>query len=112
MVKRYDAGLLSDYGGGNVEWWQDYLRAEIERCNDHYEAEIAAQEAELASLQKTAEGISHQCTILNGKLSLYRKAVGPVIALLKDGFDPGSMLVAEKLQDCIRILGEAGNERI
>jgi hypothetical protein len=39
MVKRYDAGLLSDYGGGNVEWWQDYLRAEIERCNDHWEGD-------------------------------------------------------------------------
>ena len=46
MIKRYDAGLLSDYGGGNVEWWQDYLRAEIERCNDHWEADYAALEAE------------------------------------------------------------------
>ena len=32
----YDAGLLSDFGGGNVEWWQDYLRAELERANSHW----------------------------------------------------------------------------
>ena len=39
MGERYDAGLLNDWGGGNVEWWQDYLRAEIERSNDfHIEA--------------------------------------------------------------------------
>lgn len=36
----YDAGLLSDFGGGNVEWWQDYIRAELERAHDHYEAQF------------------------------------------------------------------------
>jgi hypothetical protein len=65
MVKRYDAGLLSDYGGGNVEWWQDYLRAEIERCNDHWEAEYddleekirwAAKEKELLELEIQQNG--------------------------------------------------------
>ncbi len=38
MAEEYDAGLLSDYGGGDVNWWQDYIRAEIGRANDyHYE---------------------------------------------------------------------------
>jgi len=32
----YDAGLLNDWGGGNVDWWLDYLRAEIGRANDHW----------------------------------------------------------------------------
>ncbi len=32
----YDAGLLNDFGGGDVGWWQDYLRAEIGRANDHW----------------------------------------------------------------------------
>lgn len=32
----YDAGMLNDWGGGNVSWWLDYLRAEIERANNHW----------------------------------------------------------------------------
>lgn len=35
-ISDYDAGLLNDWGGGNVEWWQDYLRAEIARANEHW----------------------------------------------------------------------------
>ena len=42
---RYDAGLLSDYGGGNVEWWQDYIRSELERAHDFYTAAFAQQPA-------------------------------------------------------------------
>ncbi|MCW2276331.1 hypothetical protein GJ654_18585 [Rhodoblastus acidophilus] len=38
----YDAGLLSDYGGGNVEWWQDYMRAELGCAHDFYEAQLSA----------------------------------------------------------------------
>lgn len=37
----YDAGLLNAYGGGDVDWWQDYLRAEIGRANDHWRAALA-----------------------------------------------------------------------
>lgn len=36
LVPDYDAGLLNDYGAGDVAWWQDYLRAEIGRANDHW----------------------------------------------------------------------------
>ena len=35
-LERYDAGLLGNGGGGDVEWWQDYLRAELERAHDFY----------------------------------------------------------------------------
>lgn len=37
----YDAGLLSDFGGGNVEWWQDYIRAELGRAHEFYQSQIA-----------------------------------------------------------------------
>ena len=37
----YDAGLLSDFGRGNVNWWHDYIRAEIGRCNDYWREQIA-----------------------------------------------------------------------
>ena len=36
----YDAGLLNDFGGGDVNWWHDYLRAEIERANEYWRALI------------------------------------------------------------------------
>lgn len=36
----YDAGYLNDYGGGNVSWWHDYIRAELDRAHDFYVAQI------------------------------------------------------------------------
>lgn len=41
-VDAYDAGLLNDHGGGDVGWWQDYIRAELGRAHDHYAAQVAA----------------------------------------------------------------------
>lgn len=38
----YDAGLLSDYGGGNVEWWQDYLRSELATAHEFYQLQVIA----------------------------------------------------------------------
>lgn len=46
MLDAYDAGLLNDYGGGDVGWWQDYLRAELARAHDHYVAQIEAFDAQ------------------------------------------------------------------
>jgi hypothetical protein len=39
----YDAGLLGDFGGGNVEWWQDYIRSELARAHDFYQSQPPAQ---------------------------------------------------------------------
>lgn len=36
----YSAGILNDFGGGNVGWWQDYIRAELERAHDFYQSQI------------------------------------------------------------------------
>lgn len=41
MLNRYDAGLLNDFGGGNVDWWWDYLRAELDRAHDFYQTQAA-----------------------------------------------------------------------
>jgi hypothetical protein len=35
-LDRYDAGLLGDGGGGDVDWWHDYIRAELERAHEFY----------------------------------------------------------------------------
>jgi hypothetical protein len=51
-VPDYDAGLLNDFGGGDVGWWQDYLRAEIGRANDHWRAALTAGNAETPDLDK------------------------------------------------------------
>jgi beta-galactosidase/beta-glucuronidase len=47
-LEEYDAGLLNDYGGGNVEWWQDYIRAELGRAYEHYQSQIATPPAQPA----------------------------------------------------------------
>ncbi len=46
-LSAYDAGLLNDYGGGDVGWWQDYIRAELARAHDFYQSQLsgAAQPA-------------------------------------------------------------------
>lgn len=36
----YDAGHLNDYGGGNVGWWHDYIRSELDRAHDFYQSQF------------------------------------------------------------------------
>jgi len=38
----YDAGLLSDYGGGDVDWWWRYIREELSRAHEFYAIQFAA----------------------------------------------------------------------
>jgi hypothetical protein len=40
LLDEYDAGLLSDFGSGDVSWWQDYMRAELERAHDYYQSQV------------------------------------------------------------------------
>lgn len=42
-VEPYDAGLLGDFGGGNVEWWQDYIRSELQRAHEFYESQLQSR---------------------------------------------------------------------
>jgi hypothetical protein len=32
----YDPGLLNTYGGGNEDWWLDYIRSLINDCNEYW----------------------------------------------------------------------------
>lgn len=36
----YDPGFINDYGGGDVGWWQDYIRHEVNRCNEYWRSLI------------------------------------------------------------------------
>jgi hypothetical protein len=51
-LEEYYAGLLNDYGGGNVEWWQDYIRAELGRAYEHYQSQITTPPAQPAPVQE------------------------------------------------------------
>lgn len=39
-LDEYDAGCLNDYGGGNVGWWQDYVRYELNRAYECYKEQV------------------------------------------------------------------------
>lgn len=41
-LSTYDAGMFNDFGGGNVEWWMDYLRDELARAHDFYQSQVDA----------------------------------------------------------------------
>lgn len=60
-LERYDAGLLNDHGGGNVSWWQDYIRAELERSDGHYQelhkANLSSSQSKVEELEREAAGL-------------------------------------------------------
>lgn len=57
----YDAGLLGDGGGGNVEWWQDYMRSELSRAHDCYQSQIDANHQPAAPV---APAIQHSGVVM------------------------------------------------
>lgn len=44
LLETYDAGHLNDFGGGNVGWWHDYMRAELERAHEFYAEQLEAMQ--------------------------------------------------------------------
>lgn len=50
----YDAGLLNDFGGGDVGWWQDYIRAELGRAYDFYTDQCSNRIRELEAKLREA----------------------------------------------------------
>jgi len=59
----YDAGLLNDFGGGDVGWWQDYLRAEIGRANDYWREISDQQNALMVRLYNHGYMAGHQDSV-------------------------------------------------
>lgn len=53
----YDAGLLNDYGGGNTDWWLDYIRAEIGRANDFWREQLSALSTPALAPQPTSASV-------------------------------------------------------
>lgn len=54
ILDRYDTGLLGDGGGGDVNWWWDYIRSEFDRAHEFYQDQadnLHPQPAELDEQQ-------------------------------------------------------------
>lgn len=66
LVARYDAGLLGDGGGGDVGWWQDYIRAELERAHEFYSDQ---HEALQRSNAEKDEALAYAESILTAVIS-------------------------------------------
>ncbi len=54
-IRDYDTGLISDYGGGDVDWWQDYIRSEIGCANDYWRGIFDAQAEENKRMREALE---------------------------------------------------------
>lgn len=90
----YDAGLLSDFGGGNVDWWHDQIRYQINCANTHgqqqFEAALSSEttsevdrlRAEVAWDKKYPKGTVHSKT---GELELDRLVIAAADFLAKEG---------------------------
>ncbi|RAK51617.1 hypothetical protein [Phenylobacterium soli] len=57
VLDAFDAGLLNDFGGGDVGWWQDYIRSLLGQAHDHYAQQAAALLAERRELRTALENI-------------------------------------------------------
>lgn len=33
---QFDVGILNDHGGGNVDWWHNYIRSLLDEAHTHY----------------------------------------------------------------------------
>jgi len=58
-VPTFDAGLLNDFGGGNVEWWHDYIRSLLSDAEEHYRQYIAAPAEPLGRAADGVEGLAN-----------------------------------------------------
>ena len=66
----YDAGLLNDYGGGDVGWWQDYLRAELGRAEEFYRNQhdrIVAEKKRADNAASEIERLQHDRDYWRGR---------------------------------------------
>lgn len=65
-LEPYDAGLLNDFGGGNVEWWQDYIRAELGNAHDFYQSQITTPQPAQATQAEVTDSMIREAFLANG----------------------------------------------
>ena len=63
-MKSYDAGPLGVGGGGDVEWWHDYMQVELAQSAAFYETQFEQERDQLkqrvAELEKALRDIINQ----------------------------------------------------
>ena len=59
----YDAGILNDFGGGNIQWWHDYIRSLLGLSDEHWLDEVNRFENELEGLQAENERLKNALEI-------------------------------------------------
>ena len=59
----YDAGILNDFGGGNIQWWHDYIRSLLGLSDEHWLDEVNRFENELEELQAENEMLKNTLEI-------------------------------------------------
>ena len=94
-VPDYDAGLLNDWGGGNVHWWQDYLRAEIGRANE------AWRENALAAIARMGAGDDMVERLLENDREIFLPLLGEAAAHI-------AALTAQNREMALDVLASSG----
>ena len=94
----YDAGLMGNGGGGDVDWWQDYIRCELDRAHDFYQqqheatitrltAENARQAAEIEGLRAASKPLLEVCYRLDAIEELPWQIDGSMLDALSEALE-------------------------
>lgn len=75
----YDAGLFSISGGGNVDWWLDYLRTELGRAREFYDDQYEQLRAAYARLQNERDAAVAEVA---GELTAYVERLRGELAVM------------------------------
>ncbi len=51
----FDAGILNNFGGGNIQWWHDYIRSLLDAANEQFLDEIGRCENEVEGFEAKNE---------------------------------------------------------
>lgn len=65
ILDRYDTGLLGAFGGGDIAWWHDYIRSELERAHEFYQDQADNLHPQPAALNEVGgEGLESRVNAL------------------------------------------------